>query len=239
MHYYNEVEPILCSWLENLIAASLLPNGVVDCRSISEVTVKDLEGFTQCHFFAGIGGWPLALKWAGRENTENLWTGSCPCQPFSTAGKGLGFEDDRHLWPHFYRLTRECKPSVLFGEQVAQKGGYTWFDKVATDLESSDYAVASATLCAAGEGAPHVRQRLFWVAHANWDIKPWQKPCRGETGRMGRKQQPFPWDTPWEVALSKFRDVDDGFPRRVAATDAARNALVPQVAQTFIEAFFG
>lgn len=238
MHYYNEVDPLLCKWLENLIEDDWLPKGVVDCRPIEEVSPQDVKGFDQCHFFAGVGGWPLAVRWAGYEKTKGLWTGSCPCQPFSTAGKGLGLADDRHVWPHFYRLIKELKPTVCFGEQVGKKGGYEWFDHVSSDLEESDYAVGSANLCAASEGAPHIRQRLFWVAYSEWHKQPWKEPRSWPSGRMGRKQQPLPWDRPWQSALSELRVLDDGLPRRVAATDAARNALVPQVAKTFIEGFF-
>lgn len=119
MNYYNDSDPKTCAWARELIAARLVPDGKVDCRPIEEVTPADLAGFTQCHFFAGILGWPLALKLAGVSEDTELWTGSCPCQPFSAAGKGDGTADERHLWPIWFKLISACKPPVVFGEQVA------------------------------------------------------------------------------------------------------------------------
>lgn len=166
-NYYNEHDPKAASWLRELIAQKLIPDGTVDTRSIVEVQPADLDGFTQCHFFAGIGGWPLALHLAGYPTTRPIWTGSCPCQPFSAAGLKLGELDERHLWPAFYRLISQCRPPVVFGEQVASKAALQWLDGVFADLESSDYACGAADMCAAGTGAPHIRQRLFWVANAD------------------------------------------------------------------------
>lgn len=162
--YYNENDPFAAQWLRNLIAAGHIAPGVVDERSIEDVTPDDLRGFTQCHFFAGVGVWSLALRRAGWPDDKPVWTGSCPCQPFSAAGKGNGFADERHLWPAFFHLISECKPGIIFGEQVASKDGLVWLDLVQTDQEAKDYAVGAVDLCAAGFGAPHIRQRLFWVA---------------------------------------------------------------------------
>ncbi|MFZ5832382.1 MAG: DNA cytosine methyltransferase, partial [Planctomycetota bacterium] len=85
MNYYNDHDEYACEWLRNLIRDGLIPPGDVDSRSIADVQGSDLDGYTQCHFFAGIGGWPLALQLAGWPATEPVWTGSCPCQPFSAA----------------------------------------------------------------------------------------------------------------------------------------------------------
>jgi DNA (cytosine-5)-methyltransferase 1 len=208
--YYNEIDPYAASWLRNLIAERLIADGDVDERSIVDVSATDLRGYAQCHFFAGIGGWSLALRLAGWPDDRPIWTGSCPCQPFSCAGKGLGTDDERHLWPEFYRLIRECRPATVFGEQVASKPGRGWLSGVFADLENVGYAVAGADLCAAGTGkktsdyglqllqiiedelgadagsefwewwlasgnyamydtdpgAPHIRQRLYWLADA-------------------------------------------------------------------------
>lgn len=165
--YYNEIDPFAAQWLRNLIAAGHIAPGVVDERSIEDVTPDDLRGFTQCHFFAGVGVWSLALRRAGWPDDKPVWTGSCPCQPFSAAGKGNGFADERHLWPAFFHLISECKPGVIFGEQVASKDGLGWLDLVQADLEATNYATAAVDLCAAGFGAPHIRQRLFWVADSD------------------------------------------------------------------------
>jgi DNA (cytosine-5)-methyltransferase 1 len=163
--YYNEWDAGAAAWLRELINNKLIPYGYVDERSITEVTPSDLEGFTQCHFFAGIGGWPLALQLAGIPASSQLWTGSPPCQPFSVAGKSLGFDDERHLAPAFLRLIRECKPQLLFGEQVAAAIGKHWLDFVFLNMEEKGYACGSAVLPACSVGAPHKRDRLFFGAH--------------------------------------------------------------------------
>lgn len=164
VHYYNEWDKGAAAWLRELINNKLIPYGYVDERSITEVTPSDLEGFTQCHFFAGIGGWPLALKLAGVPASTRLWTGSPPCQPFSVAGQSRGFDDQRHLAPAFLRLIRECKPEFLFGEQVAAAIGKHWLDFVCLNLEEKGYACGAAVLPACSVGAPHKRDRLFFGA---------------------------------------------------------------------------
>ncbi len=140
--------------------------GTVEEKSIVDVEAKDLEGFGQCHFFAGVGVWSHALRLAGVPDLAAVWTGSCPCQPLSVAGARRGAADARHLWPAWFRLIRQRRPAAIFGEQVASRPGLAWFDAVRADLEAEGYAVAAADLCAAGVGAPHLRQRLFFVAHA-------------------------------------------------------------------------
>jgi site-specific DNA-cytosine methylase len=187
--YYNDADPAACAWLRELIAAKLLPDGDVDERSILEVEPADLRGFMQCHFFAGIGGWPYALRLAGVAEDLSVWTGSPPCQPFSQAGQRKGQDDDRHLAPAFLRLVAECRPELVFGEQVASAAvlgpvgsaartaaedpaGWAWFDALAADLEAASYAVAAADLPAAGIGAPHIRQRLFFGA-VTWSRAGW------------------------------------------------------------------
>lgn len=162
--YYNENDETAARWLRGLIAHGMIAEGDVDERSIEQVTAADVRGYTHCHFFAGIGGWAYALKLAGWPDDRPLWSGSCPCQPFSSAGKGQGFADRRHLWPTWRGLVEECRPSTIVGEQIAAPAGLAWFDHVAADLEGLTYAVGSADLCAAGLGAPHRRQRLYWLA---------------------------------------------------------------------------
>ena len=165
--YYNEIDPYAAEWLRNLIHAEHIAPGDVDIRSIEDVHPDDLRGYTQCHFFAGIGVWSYALRQAGWPDDRPVWTGSCPCQPFSVAGKGAGFADERHLWPHFHWLIAQCRPPVVFGEQVASKDGLAWWDVVSADLEGTGYTSGAVDTCAAGFGAPHIRQRLYWVAYAN------------------------------------------------------------------------
>lgn len=161
---YNEVAPFPAEWLRNLERAGHIAPGVVLERDIRDITPAELAGFTQAHFFAGIGVWSHALRLAGWPDDAPVWTGSCPCQPFSTAGRGDGFDDERHLWPDWFRLIRECRPGVVFGEQVTSPDGIDWLDAVHADLEGIGYTVGAAVLPAAGVGAPHGRHRTFFVA---------------------------------------------------------------------------
>jgi DNA (cytosine-5)-methyltransferase 1 len=167
MNYYNEYDRNAAAWLRELIAQGHLPPGHVDERSILEIKPDDLAGFDQCHFFAGIGGWALALRWAGLGDASGIWTGSCPCQPLSCAGQRKGHADERHLWPAFHDLIAKRKPATVFGEQVASKDAREWFSGGRLDLEDLGYACGGADLCAAGVGAPHRRQRIFWVADSD------------------------------------------------------------------------
>lgn len=162
--YYNEHDPHAAAWLRELIKAGHIANGEVDERSIADVRADDLRGFSQCHFFAGIGGWSRALRLAGWADDRPVWTGSCPCQPFSTAGKQKGTADERHLWPVWFKLISECMPATIFGEQVEAAIRHGWLDLVQADLEGSDYAFGAVGLPAACVGAPHIRQRLWFVA---------------------------------------------------------------------------
>ncbi|HEX7687316.1 MAG TPA: DNA cytosine methyltransferase [Burkholderiaceae bacterium] len=164
--YYNEIDPYAAEWLRNLIAAGHIAPGEVDQRSIEDVHPDDLRGFTQCHFFAGIGVWSYALRRAGWADDRPVWTGSCPCQPFSAAGQGAGFDDERHLWPAFFHLIRERRPAKIIGEQVASKDAEPWLDLVQDDLEGVGYAFGAVPFPSAGVGAPHIRDRLYWVADA-------------------------------------------------------------------------
>lgn len=164
--YYNEIDPFAAQWLRNLVAAKLIAPGEVDERSIEHVQPEELRGFLQCHFFAGIGIWSHALRSAGWDDNRPVWTGSCPCQPFSQAGAQRGFDDPRHLWPAWFRLIGECRPDTIFGEQVEGPAGRAWLDAVCADLEGADYAIGASVLCSAGVGAPNIRQRIYWMAHA-------------------------------------------------------------------------
>ena len=163
MNFYNENDPKAAAWLRELIKAGEIPGGHVDERSITEIKPDDLDGFTQCHFFAGISGWSCALNLAGWPESRPVWTASLPCQPFSTAGQSQGVEDERHLWPVFFDLVKVLRPDVIFGEQVARAIGFNWLDGISADLEAADYAVGQAVLGAHSVGAPHKRQRLYWL----------------------------------------------------------------------------
>lgn len=177
--YYNEFDPKAAAWLRELIKDGLITEGEVDERSIVDVSASDLRGYSQHHFFAGIGGWSYALRLAGWADDVGVWTASLPCQPFSAAGKGLGKSDERHLLPHFLSLVRECKPSVIFGEQVSAAIKHGWLDDLYAEMEARDYAVGSTIIGAHSIGAPHIRQRLYWVADSN---------IKGLQGREGTER---------------------------------------------------
>jgi DNA (cytosine-5)-methyltransferase 1 len=164
--YYNENDPYAAQWLRNLVAAGQIAPGDVDERNIQDVSADDLRPYTQAHFFAGIGGWSVALRLAGWPDDRPVWTGSCPCQPFSAAGKGKAGNDERHLWPQWFSLIAQRRPAIIFGEQVEAAIGWGWLDVVLADLEGAGYACGASVLPACGVGAPHIRSRLWFVAHA-------------------------------------------------------------------------
>ena len=189
MNYYNEFDHSAAEWLLELIADGSIPPGDVDERSITDVTATDLLGYTQCHFFAGIGGWSLALRLAGWPDNRPVWTGSCPCQCFSTAGKQRGFADERDLWPVFADLIRQCRPECVFGEQVENAIRHGWLDRVYADMEREGYAVGAHVLGAHSVGAPHRRYRLYWGAVSVADNASEQYERRGEARGVGERSE--------------------------------------------------
>jgi len=278
--------------------AGQIPDGEVDTRSIELVRPDDLRGFGQCHFFAGIGGWSYALRLAGWSDDRPVWTGSCPCQPFSSAGAQAGGHDPRDLWPVWFQLLRECRPRVVFGEQVEGAVAHGWFDRLCDDVESEDYAVGACNLPAAGVGAYHKRQRIWFVADTDGQRRTRERLLlrpeeaerhegavseaarRGEVGGVadtaGRNQrrhggesrdaasarrgETWPADghavgSAGDVGFwtacdwlpcrdGKARPVEpgtfplvDGDPVNLGRLRGYGNAIVPQVAQVFIEAY--
>jgi DNA (cytosine-5)-methyltransferase 1 len=247
--WYNEIDPYAAQWLRNLIADGQIAPGDVDERSIADVQPGDVAGYDQCHFFAGIGGWSVALRLAGWNDERPVWTGSCPCQPFSAAGKRQGGADQRHLWPHWLRLIRECKPAILFGEQVEAAIGWGWLDAVFADLEAEGYATGAAVLPACGVDSPHIRQRVWFVGDASSpglplrECRELQIPGRWSEGRTIEQPGRSFWsDCDWLPCTDgKARPVEPGsFPlahgvqRRAPKLRAYGNAIVPQVAAEFI-----
>lgn len=185
--YYNEFNPYAAQWLRNLIDAGLIAPGVVDERSIEDVAPEDLRGFAQVHLFAGVGGWSIALRAAGVPDEYPIWSASTPCQPFSAAGAGAGFADERHLWPTVEHLARECRPARLIGEQVASRDAEPWLDLVQDDMEALGYAFGAVAFPSAGVGAPHIRDRTYWVAYADCERSFGQHTLLRpeESGRIG------------------------------------------------------
>lgn len=192
--YYNEIDPYAAQWLRNLIEAGHIAPGDVDERSIEDVHPDDIKPYTQCHFFAGVGVWSYALRLAGWPDDRPVWTGSCPCQPFSEAGQGAGFADERHLWPDWHHLIRQCGPDVVFGEQVASRAGLAWLDLVQSDLEAAGYAVGHADICSAGAGSANGRQRLYLVANTDGKRQPRRQEQNIKAERSG--QQASRWRDP-------------------------------------------
>jgi len=221
--YYNEFDPYAAEWLRNLIKAGHIPNGEVDTRSIVNVQPDDLRGFTQCHFFAGIGGWSHALRIAGWSDDTPVWTGSCPCQPFSEAGHGKGAADARHLWPEFFRLIQTSRPSIVFGEQVPQAIHHGWLDAVADDFERSGYAFGSCVLSACVVEARQERERLWFVACTDSFT-----PERPSVSRLERHS----WANEPQVDRLAY-----GLSTRAHQLRALGNAIVPPLAAEVIKAF--
>jgi len=112
-------------------------------------------------------------------NTIDVLTGGFPCQPYSSAGKRLGKEDERHLWPEMLRCIREVAPRYVVGENV--RGLTNWnrgmvFDEVCADLENLGYQVAPFIIPASAVNAPHQRERVWFVAYSQSGRRGEQSP---------------------------------------------------------------
>ena len=225
--YYNEIDPYAAEWLRSLIRSGHIADGIVDERSISDVRPDELQEFTQCHFFAGIGVWSYALRAAGWEDDRPVWTGSCPCQPFSGAGNRKGVADKRHLWPHWFHLIEQCRPSTVFGEQVASKDGLGWIDLVQADMEGADYAIGSFDLCSAGFGAPHIRQRLWFVADTDDTRRQGWVSGRSDTERQDQHGHVGRDSATDRVAYAESQqsssDDNGGEPRQVSQSEQVKS----------------
>ena len=190
----------------------------------------------------------------------DILSGGFPCQPYSTAGKRLGKEDERHLWPEMLRTIREVKPSWVVGENV--RGLINWneglvFHEVQSDLEAEGYEIQPFLIPAAGVNAPHQRYRIWFVAYSNNNAKFRNSIISGfitntksigqeqtlenkelERGRFRFSNKRNIWDTfPSKPALCGGNDglpkELDGitFPKwRNESIKAYGNAIVPQVA---------
>ena len=144
MGWYNKFH---CEW--NEFGQKVLHHYWPEAELFTDITKSD---FTKYH------------------GTIDIISGGFPCQPYSSAGKRLGKEDDRHLWPEMLRVIREVRPRWIVGENVL--GLVNWngglvFHEVQTDLEAEGYEVQPYVLPAAAVGAPHRRDRVWFVAHAN------------------------------------------------------------------------
>lgn len=124
----------------------------------------------------------------------DILTGGFPCQPYSSAGKRLGKEDERHLWPHMLRVISEVKPTYVVGENV--RGLTNWnggmvFEEVCVDLESCGYEVQPILLPACAVGAPHRRDRVWFIAKNTNNIRQHKCECDNEINTSERGEYAF------------------------------------------------
>lgn len=255
---YNEINPFNANVLRELCKMNVIAPGEVWEEDVREIKPRHLANVTQFHAFAGIGVWSYAARRIGWPDNKPLWSGSCPCQPFSIGGSGYGFADERHLWPHFYWLIKKLNPIAIVGEQVAGKDGRTWFDLVQSDLEGSNYTSAAINLCACGVGSPNIRQRLCWLAYPTskglqrsfspFSEEEWEKrqitPC-GHADRSGKPNATngFWHDADWlKCRDGVFRGVEpstcplaDGLTSVVGQLHGYGNAVNAEVAVEFLQ----
>lgn len=258
--FYNDFDPSASRWLDNLQRNNKIPKGVVSSMSITDI--DEVGDYQYAHFFAGIGGWPLALQLAQLETDLKVWSGSCPCQPYSVAGKQKGTNDERDLWPVFNRLINKERPDLIFGEQVASAIRHGWLDRLTCDLEDDGYLVLSAVLSANLLGAPHERRRLFWGAikqdllenpnsfrHTRWcslgDFS-WcsgylQEHCKERLSSSKSFWENGEWTegTEGQRLLLEPRSFPlcNGVPYRLELLRGYGNAIVPQLGALFITSF--
>lgn len=225
--YYNDNDEFCVDLLRELIRRGKLPAGEVDSRSIKDVQPDDLRGFDQCHFFAGIGGWAYAIGAAGWPDDREIWSASCPCQPFSEAGERRGFDDPRHLLPDLLRLARARRPAVIVGEQVAEAAGLLWFDEARTSLAREGYPSRACDLTALAVDADHIRQRLYWVATSDAYRVP-------EVGPSVPRPKSVPWAS--GAGIPRLADGLSGDLVR-SCVSGFGNAIVPDLAIEVVAAF--
>lgn len=263
--FYNDFDSYSSQWLANLTKNKLLPGGTVSSQSIEDIKPDDLSPYNRCHFFAGIGAFPLSLKRLGWPEDLTVWTGGCPCQPFAAPGKRKGFTDERHLWPSWFHLIKEQRPSVVIGEQVSTKDADPWLDLVQSDLEGVGYTFGCVSFPAAGVGAPHIRERTYWVGYTDDErlqrhqgVLDFRKEPRwfrasetgsaSETGVPHRHTAPGATNGQWSNADwlrcndNKWRPVQpgtcplaDGVPGRVGRLRAYGNTVCVGSATLFVE----
>lgn len=252
MIYYNDNDPNNVLILKQLITDGLIPDGDVDGRSIEDIQSHELQDYHQCHFFAGIGGWAYALLLADWPEDRPIWTGSCPCQPFANPGKREGIADERHLWPAWFRHIKSNQPPIVVGEQVASTLGLEWLDVLFTDMETANYACGAADLPAAGVGAPHIRQRLYFVGMGDAEFQRLERHSGDDPASKGRSlstgSNPSAGCESWKEfniwednggeirrpLQPGLRPLDHGISNRMVKIHGYGNAIVPKLAAEFI-----
>ena len=203
--------------------------------------------------------WPKSISYENICTTDfsihrgqiDILTGGFPCQPYSTAGKRKGKEDERHLWPEMLRAIREIAPTWVVGENV--RGLINWskglvFNEVQSDLEAEGYEVFPVLLPAAGVGAPHRRDRIWFVAYSLCKRHPRPSGTRIEENKRGsihNENRKHSWEnkkTDWNNWPNQPYVLlrNNGFPGgldnktfssiRRESIKGGGNAIVPQVA---------
>lgn len=164
----------------------------------------------------------------------DLVCGGYPCQPFSVAGLQRGEADPRHLWPEMHRIIREIRPRWVVAENVA---GHIrlGFDAVADALENEGFSVWPFVVPACAVGAPHRRDRVWIVAHADRErqqgrFRQLQADQNGGRELSALLSAFLPETLPHELAPSMLCGKDDGIPHRSHRLRALGNAVVPQIA---------
>ena len=259
---YNEIDAVAAHVMRELITAGVIASGIVIEKSIKELTADDVRGHEQVHLFAGGGLWSVAARLAGWPDHEPFWTASCPCQPFSQAGKGLGYDDPRDLWPDVVRLLDDCRrdgytPPCIVGEQVGGKTGVHWFNRVRVDLEARGYEARMVEIPACAVDAPHIRNRIYWVAVAHADFAFGRIGDEQSAGkfaldeqdarnavRPGSRNESYWSDAEWIVCHDGkarrtkpgLRLLVDGLPGRVDIWRIAGNAISPVLAAEVLAA---
>src|ERR1700741_357677 len=256
MHFYNEHNPYRAAVLRERIEDGLLPEGVVDERDIEIIPDEDFLGYTQVHLFAGIGGFPLGMRRAGFPEERRIVSGGFPCQDISNAGKRAGITGSRsRLWREMVRCVRVVRPEYVFVENVAAllcRG----MGNVLGDLAEIGYDAIGDCVSAADVGAPHLRRRIWIVAHAG-------KQEQNRISGFGRETMATPGNASEAMADAEAgpaaRPVDrsgdgsdrarwpvepdvgrvaHGIPKRVDRLAALGDAIVPQLVEEIIRRFF-
>jgi DNA (cytosine-5)-methyltransferase 1 len=179
----------------------------------------------------------------------NILTGGFPCQPYSSAGKRLGNEDERHLWPEMLRTIQEVQPRWVVGENVlglTNWNGGLVFNEVQVDLEAKGYEVQAFILPACAKNAPHRRDRVWFVAYSN-QVRFSTKMANGKLGRkfgFTKCNKSNVWDT-FSIE-SAICGENDGLPTELDSISLSKyrkeslmaygNAIVPQVAYEIFKA---
>jgi DNA (cytosine-5)-methyltransferase 1 len=174
----------------------------------------------------------------------DILTGGFPCQPFSSAGKRKGKEDDRYLWPEMLRVIRQVQPTYIVGENVY--GLINWskglvFEQVCADMENEGYQVQPIILPACSVNASHKRDRIWFIANSQGGSM--EKYKVGNEGRQIFKSREsserFPcslWTPDEQTYFAEMVGELHGIPNRVDRIKGLGNAIVPQVAYEIFKA---